>query len=99
MLRSDRGQERVQLVGMRRAGAPVEQLRLTACGAEIRADTRYLPYGREILCTLAGPAVNLAVAVGLGRAGGGHPPAGGQPPFGGFHTPAPPGPGPFLLTH
>lgn len=44
------------LAGLRLAGARVEAVRLTAFGAEIRADTRYLPYGREILCTLAGPA-------------------------------------------
>lgn len=52
------------------AGARVEEIRLTAFGAEIRADTRYLPYGREILCTLAGPAVNLVLAVVLSRVAG-----------------------------
>ena len=50
--------------------AKIERIRLTAFGAEIRADTRYLPYGREIFCTLAGPAVNLILAVVLARAAG-----------------------------
>ena len=58
------------LLALRLAGAQVEQVRLTAFGAEIRADTRYLPYPREILCTLAGPAVNLILAVVLARAAG-----------------------------
>ena len=51
------------------ARARVEEIRLTAFGAEIRADTRYLPYGREILCTLAGPAVNLLCGLGLSALG------------------------------
>ena len=50
------------------AGARVERLRLNAFGAEIRADTRRLSYPREIACTLAGPAVNLALALLLARA-------------------------------
>lgn len=58
------------LGGLRLAGAAVERVRLTAFGAEIRADTRYLPYGREILCTLAGPAVNLALALVFSRVSG-----------------------------
>lgn len=58
------------LAALRLAGARVERLRLTAFGAEIRADTRYLPYGREILCTLAGPAVNLLLALVLARTAG-----------------------------
>ena len=49
------------------AGVRAERLRLTAFGAELRADTRYLPYGVEILCTLAGPTVNLALAPLLAR--------------------------------
>ena len=48
-------------------GAGVERFRLTAFGAEIRADTRRLSYPREIACTLAGPAVNLALALLLAR--------------------------------
>lgn len=52
------------------AGAAVERFRLTAFGAEIQADTRYLSYPREILCTLAGPAVNLFLALVFARAAG-----------------------------
>lgn len=58
------------LAALRLAGARVERLRLSAWGAEIRADTRYLPYGKEIFCTLAGPAVNLALAFVLARVSG-----------------------------
>lgn len=64
------------LAGLRLAGARVEAVRLTAFGAEIRADTRYLPYGREIACTLAGPAVNLALALVFARGLGWYLPAG-----------------------
>lgn len=58
------------LAALRLAGARVEAFRLTAFGAEIRADTRYLSYGRELACTLAGPAVNLALALVLARVSG-----------------------------
>lgn len=64
------GHEMGHLLALYLAGAGVEWVRLTAFGAEIRADTRYLSYPREILCTLAGPAVNLALAVLLGRIAG-----------------------------
>ena len=57
------------LSALRLAGARVERLRLNAFGAEIRADTRRLSYPREIACTLAGPAVNLALALLLARQG------------------------------
>ena len=56
------------LSALRLAGARVERLRLNAFGAEIRADTRRLSYPREIACTLAGPAVNLVLALLLARA-------------------------------
>lgn len=55
---------------LRLMGVRVEKLRLTAFGAELWADTRYLPYGQEILCTLAGPAVNLLLALILSRVSG-----------------------------
>ena len=58
------------LAALRLAGTEVELLRLTAFGAEIRADTRYLPYPKEILCTLAGPAVNLVLALVFARIAG-----------------------------
>lgn len=70
------GHEAGHLLALRLAGARVEKVRLTAFGAEIRADTRYLPYAREILCTVAGPAVNLALAVLLARVVGDHVAAG-----------------------
>lgn len=58
------------LAALRLAGAGVERLRLTARGAELWADTRRLSYGRELLCTLAGPGVNLALALLLARLSG-----------------------------
>lgn len=58
------------LTALHLAGARVERLRLTAFGAEIQADTRRLSYPREILCTLAGPAVNLLLALAFARLGG-----------------------------
>lgn len=58
------------LAALRVVGARVERLRFSAFGAEIRADTRYLPYGKEIFCTLAGPAVNLALAFIFARVSG-----------------------------
>lgn len=64
------------LGGLRLAGAAVERVRLTAFGAEIRADTRRLSYPREIACTLAGPAVNLLLALAFGRLGGHYTAAG-----------------------
>lgn len=57
------------LLALRLAGIGVERVRLTAFGAEILADTRFTPYGREILCALAGPLTNLALALLLGRWG------------------------------
>lgn len=58
------------LTALRLVGARVERIRLTAFGAEIRADTRCLSYGREIVCTLAGPVVNLILALVLARVAG-----------------------------
>lgn len=57
------------LAALRLAGAGVERFRLTAFGAELRSDTRYLPYGRELACVLAGPGVNLLFGVLLARLG------------------------------
>ncbi len=64
------------LLALRLAGARVERVRLTAFGAEIRADTRRLSYPREILCTLAGPAVNLLLALLFARLMGSYVAAG-----------------------
>lgn len=55
------------LAALRITGIRVTALRLTGKGAELQADTRYLGYGREIFCCLAGPAVNLVLAVALAR--------------------------------
>ena len=73
------------LAALRLAGARVERLRLTAFGAEIRADTRRLSYPREIACTLAGPAVNLLLALGFARLGGNYVAAGANLLLGGFN--------------
>lgn len=64
------------LAALRLAGARVERVRLTAFGAEIQADTRRLSYPREILCTLAGPAVNLLLALLFARLMGSYVTAG-----------------------
>lgn len=58
------------LVALRLVGATVQGICFTGFGAEIRADTRYLSYGRDILCTAAGPAVNLILALLLARVSG-----------------------------
>ena len=58
------------LTALRLVGADVEGIYFTSFGAEIRVDTRYLPYGRDIFCTLAGPAVNILAAVILARCAG-----------------------------
>ena len=48
-------------------GVNVEGLNFTAFGVEIQADTRYLPYWKDIVCTLAGPLVNILAAFFLAR--------------------------------
>ena len=55
------------LAALRLVGAHIEGITLTVFGAEIRADTRYLPYWKDIFCTLAGPGVNIAAAFILAR--------------------------------
>ena len=69
VLLSALGHELGHLAALGLAGAKVERVRLTAFGAEIRADTRRLSYPREIACTLAGPAVNLLLALTFARLG------------------------------
>ena len=73
------------LAALKLAGAKVELLRLTAFGAEIRADTRRLSYPREILCTFAGPAVNLLLALVFARWAGNYGAAGANLLLGGFN--------------
>lgn len=55
------------LAALRLAGVDVKGISLTAFGAEIQVDTRYLSYPRDILCTLAGPLVNIALGLILAR--------------------------------
>ena len=55
------------LAALRLAGAAVEGICFTSFGAEIRADTRYLPYWKDLLCTMAGPAVNIVLALLFAR--------------------------------
>lgn len=50
------------------AGGQVSRLRLTAVGAELRLEGT-LSYGRELLCALAGPLVNLLLALEAARLG------------------------------
>lgn len=47
-------------------GGQVGKLRLTAAGAEIQV-IGTLSYGKEILYTLAGPAINVALATGMSK--------------------------------
>lgn len=49
-------------------GGQVSRLRLTAAGAELCLEGT-LSYGRELLCALAGPSVNLLLAFGAARLG------------------------------
>ena len=55
---------------LRLLGVRVRRMALTAVGAELEAD-RALSYGGECLAALAGPAVNLALALGFCRLPGG----------------------------
>lgn len=55
------------LAALRLFGMHVEGISFTCFGVEIQADTRYLSYGKEIFCTLAGPAVNLLLALIFAR--------------------------------
>ena len=57
-------------------GVDVEEMTFTAFGVEIRANTRYLSYGKDIICTLAGPAVNILAALFFARGLGAYLPAG-----------------------
>ncbi len=58
------------LLALRVFGVGVEGIYFTAFGMEIRADTRFLPYQKDMICTLAGPLVNLLSAVVLARLAG-----------------------------
>lgn len=60
------------LLVLRVFGVSVEGIAFTSFGAEIRADTRYIPYWKDILCTLAGPMVNILAALVFARMVGDH---------------------------
>ncbi|MBR2894070.1 MAG: hypothetical protein IKC03_00240 [Oscillospiraceae bacterium] len=55
------------LIALSLVGIHVKQISFTAVGVKIQADTRYLSYGREIFCVLAGPLSNILLAVVLAR--------------------------------
>lgn len=55
------------LAALRLFGVHVEGISFTYFGVEIQADTRYLSYGKDIICTLAGPVVNLVLALIFAR--------------------------------
>ena len=55
------------LFALRLFGVCVEGIYFTSFGAEIRADTRFLPYWQDVICTLAGPGINIFAAVLLSR--------------------------------
>lgn len=62
--------EAAHLLALRLFGVRVELIRFTVFGAEIRADTKYIPYWKDILCTLAGPVGNILAAFLFARAAG-----------------------------
>lgn len=58
------------LLALRLFGVCVNEIHFTVFGAEIRADTRFLPYWKDVICTLAGPGVNIFSALILSRIAG-----------------------------
>ena len=58
------------LVALRLFGVDVEGITFTAFGVEICADLTYLPYWKDMICTAAGPLINLVAAIFLARAAG-----------------------------
>ena len=59
------------LLALRLLGVPVGKIRVTAVGAEI-CIAGGVSYGGELLAALAGPGVNLMLAVCASRVSGGH---------------------------
>ncbi len=51
-------------------GVDVEGITFTAFGVEIRADLTYLPYWKDMICTAAGPLINILAAIFLARVAG-----------------------------
>lgn len=52
-------------IALRRLGAAVTGFRLSALGAVMETDSRFLSYGAELAAVLAGPAANLLAALAL----------------------------------
>ena len=57
------------LAALRLCGARITGFRVGVCGAVLETDREGLSYGQEMLCVLAGPAVNLLAAYLLSRQG------------------------------
>ena len=77
--------EMAHVAALRIAGVGVEVIYLSAFGAEIQADTRFIPYWKDVICTLAGPAANILLGVILGRVSGDYLFAGANLLQGGFN--------------
>lgn len=58
-------------IALRRLGAAVTGFRLSALGAVLETDSRFLSYGGELAAVLAGPAANLLAALALTALGTG----------------------------
>ena len=58
------------LLALRLFGVTVEVISFTAFGVKIQADTRFLSYGKDLICTLAGPMMNIAAALLFSRVAG-----------------------------
>lgn len=61
--------ELAHCLALRLFGVRAGELRITVLGAEITADCRSLPYSRELVAILAGPAANLLCGLILAVAG------------------------------
>lgn len=61
--------EGAHLAALRLCGGRLHALRLSLRGADIQTETGRMGYGRELLCVLAGPGVNVLGAAMLARAG------------------------------
>ncbi len=53
------------IVALKMAGAKIQNITVVPFGAEIRTDVDMLPYKKELLVALAGPAANIILAVVL----------------------------------
>ena len=55
------------LLTLRLFGITVEGIHFTAFGVKIQADTRFLSYGKDLICTLSGPMMNITASFLLSR--------------------------------